>query len=39
MEKKISLSEALTGFTFSVKHLDGSKLEVATMPGEVISHD
>lgn len=39
MDKKISLGEALTGFTFAVKHLDGSKLEIATMPGEVISHN
>jgi len=39
IEKKISLLEALTGFHFSLKMLDGTNLIVATAPGEVISHD
>ena len=39
IEKKISLLEALTGFYFDVKHLDGTKLTVATAPGEIISHN
>lgn len=38
MDKKITLLEALTGFTFEFAHLDGSKVKVATMPGEVIGH-
>jgi len=38
MKKKISLLEALTGFTFKFNHLDGREVQVATMPGEVISH-
>lgn len=37
-EKKISLLEALTGFTMEIKQLDGTILKVATAPGEVISH-
>ncbi len=38
IEKKITLLEALTGFSFQVTHLDGRVVKVATMPGEVISH-
>lgn len=38
MNKKITLLEALTGFTFNVKTLDKKVLKVATMPGEVITH-
>lgn len=38
MKKKITLLEALTGTTFKVKHLDGDFINVATMPGEVLSH-
>lgn len=38
MTKKISLLEALTGFTFAVEHLDGRSIKVATMPGEVVGH-
>lgn len=38
MEKKITLLEALTGFTLEVKHLDGAILKIATAPGDVISH-
>jgi len=37
MKKKISLLEALTGFHFTIEHLDHSKLTIATAPGEVIS--
>lgn len=39
MEKKISLLEALTGYTFEFKHLDGKKIKVTTLPGEIISHN
>jgi len=38
MKKKISLLEALTGVCFEVEHLDKTKFEVVTMPGDVISH-
>jgi len=38
VNKKITLLEALTGFTVNITHLDGKKLKIATMPGEVISH-
>lgn len=37
-EKKISLLEALTGFSLEIKHLDGSSLKIATAPGDVIAH-
>ncbi len=37
-EKKITLLEALTGFSFQVTHLDGRVLKVVTMPGEVIEN-
>jgi DnaJ family protein A protein 2 len=37
MEKSISLSEALCGCEFVVKHLDGQQLLVKTRPGEVIA--
>lgn len=36
MEKTISLVEALTGFQFVVRHLDGRKLLVQSNPGEII---
>ena len=38
INKKVTLLEALTGFTFNIAHLDGRTVKVATMPGEVISH-
>ena len=37
IEKKISLLESLTGFNFEVPHLDGSKIVVTTIPGDIIS--
>ena len=37
MEKKISLSEALTGCELVIKHLDGRQLVVRSEPGDVIS--
>jgi len=37
IEKKISLLESLTGTYFTVNHLDGTKVIIATAPGEVIS--
>ena len=39
VEKKISLLEALTGFTMEIKQLDGTILKIATAPGDVISHE
>merc|ERR1711868_236025 len=36
MEKEISLRQALTGFKYPVKHLDGSILMVKSNPGEII---
>lgn len=38
MQKTISLKEALLGFTFSIDFLDGKKLTVSSVPGEIISH-
>jgi len=38
-KKKISLYEALTGTTFQIDHLDGTKLNVTSAPGEVIAHN
>lgn len=39
LEKSITLLEALTGFTFEINHLDGRVIKIATMPGEIISHN
>lgn len=38
LEKSITLLEALTGFVFAIKHLDGRVIKIATMPGEIISN-
>ena len=35
-EKKITLLEALTGFSFVIKHLDGRKVKLTSEPGQVI---
>jgi len=37
MKKKITLLEALTGFYFTIEHLDHEKLTISTTPGEVLS--
>lgn len=37
VEKKITLLEALTGTNFTLDHLDGTKITIATAPGDVIS--
>ena len=39
IDKKISLLEALSGFNFEVKFLDGTQLVIATPPGDIISHN
>lgn len=36
VEKEITLVEALTGYTGTIKHLDGRTLLVKTQPGEII---
>lgn len=36
ISKKLSLKEALTGFAWRIKHLDGRSLIIASKPGEVI---
>mmetsp|Transcript_1409 Transcript_1409/g.1287 ORF Transcript_1409/g.1287 Transcript_1409/m.1287 type:complete len:247 (+) Transcript_1409:606-1346(+) len=37
IKKKVSLYEALTGVAFQIKHLDGKKIDISTMKGEVIT--
>ena len=39
MEKKITLLEALTGSNFQLTHLDGTKMNISTEPGDVIQHE
>jgi len=39
IEKKITLLEALTGFNFIIKHVNGKDLTVSSAPGDVISHN
>lgn len=36
IERKISLVEALCGFTMELTHLDGRKLQIKTSPGEIV---
>merc|ERR1719238_2680723 len=36
IERKISLVEALCGFTLELTHLDGRKLLIQTTPGEIV---
>merc|ERR1719468_488553 len=36
IERKISLVEALCGFTLELTHLDGRKLQIKTSPGEIV---
>lgn len=38
IDKEISLKQALLGFSFTVKFLDGKDLLVSTVPGEVIQY-
>lgn len=37
MQRSISLTEALCGFHFVIKHLDGRDLVIRNQPGEIIS--
>mmetsp|Transcript_60867 Transcript_60867/g.170190 ORF Transcript_60867/g.170190 Transcript_60867/m.170190 type:complete len:430 (+) Transcript_60867:16-1305(+) len=39
MTVKLSLSEALCGFTRTITHLDGRVIKIESKPGEVIKHD
>jgi DnaJ family protein A protein 2 len=39
MTMTLNLSEALTGFTRVIQHLDGRKLVLRSRPGEVITHN
>jgi len=36
IERKISLVEALCGFTMELTHLDGRRLQIKTSPGEIV---
>jgi len=36
IERKISLVEALCGFEIEITHLDGRKLKIKTLPGEIV---
>lgn len=38
IEKEISLKQALLGFNFTLKYLDGKDFVVSTVPGEVIEY-
>lgn len=38
MEKKVELLEALSGFTFTVKHFGGESIKCTTYPVDIISH-
>jgi DnaJ family protein A protein 2 len=38
-KKKITLYEALTGTTFQIEHLDGTKLTITSAPGDIIPHN
>mmetsp|Transcript_9186 Transcript_9186/g.17522 ORF Transcript_9186/g.17522 Transcript_9186/m.17522 type:complete len:420 (+) Transcript_9186:327-1586(+) len=37
--KDVSLNQALTGFTWKVKHLDGREVAIKTRPGQVIESE
>lgn len=39
IEKEITLAEALTGVSFTFKHLDGRVIKIQNTPGEVIRPD
>ncbi|KRY36968.1 DnaJ -like protein subfamily A member 2 [Trichinella spiralis] len=38
IKRKINLSEALCGYKFLLRHLDGRNLLITTSPGDVLSH-
>lgn len=39
MEKEITLKQALLGFSFNIKFLDGKDIVISTIPGEVVADD
>merc|ERR1712159_697950 len=39
IDKKITLLEALTGFSMEIKHLDGEKINISSSPGDIIASD
>jgi len=39
INKEVTLKEALCGYSFTVTHLDGRKLTVASKPGEILRPD
>merc|ERR1712046_396954 len=39
MRKHLSLDEALCGFEFRIKHLDGRELLVKSRPGEIVANN
>lgn len=38
IQKDLPLVNALTGFSFNIKHLDGRMLHISSVPGEIIKH-
>lgn len=38
LEKEITLKQALLGFSFALKGLDGKEFTVSSIPGEVVQH-
>ena len=38
IEKSVSLIEALSGFEFNLKHLNGQEVTIKTKPGDIIQH-
>lgn len=38
LQKQITLKEALLGFTFNIPFLDGKKITISSLPGEVTTH-
>ena len=39
LEKSIALIEALSGFEFNLKHLNGQEITIKTGPGDIIQHN
>jgi DnaJ family protein A protein 2 len=39
IDKKITLLEALTGYNFEIKHLDGTVITISTPPKDIIAHN
>lgn len=39
MRKRLSMDEALCGFEFTIKHLDGRELVIKSRPGEIVENN